>query len=85
MMCPMEQMLKDINIVDFTVIELTLFLDTHPCDRSAIEYFNHYNRIRTQLKKEFSKTYYPLTLDYAEGNQDWRWAEAPLPWEGGCR
>ncbi len=81
----MMQMLKDINVVDFTVVELTLFLDTHPCDRAAIEYFNHYNRIRTQLKKEFSRNYYPLTLDYAESNQTFRWAEAPLPWEGGCR
>lgn len=84
-MSDMMQMLKDINVVDFTVIELTLFLDTHPCDSNALEYFNHYNRIRTQLKKEFSRIYYPLTLDYAESNQVFRWAEAPLPWEGGCK
>lgn len=79
-----EQMLKDIGIVDFTVMELTLFLDTHPYDRSAMEYFNHYNRMNTQLKKEFSRNYYPLKLDFAESNQEWRWGDAPLPWEGAC-
>lgn len=79
-----EQMLKDINVVDFTVIELALFLDTHPYDRNALEYYNHYNRIRTQLKKEFSKTYYPLTMELAECSQEWKWAMAPLPWEGVC-
>ncbi len=80
-----DQMLKDIGIVDFTVIDLALYLDTHPCDCDAMEYFNHYNRIRTQLKKEFSRTYYPLLLDYAESNQEWRWGDAPLPWEGVCK
>lgn len=80
-----EQMLRDIGIVDFTVVDLALFLDTHPGDRNAMEYFNHYNRIRTQLKKEFAKAYYPLLLDHAESNQDWRWGDAPLPWEGVCK
>ncbi len=32
-----EQMLKDIGIVDLTGMELTLYLDTHPHDRSAME------------------------------------------------
>lgn len=79
-----EQMLKDIGIVDFAVVELALYLDTHPHDRKAMEYFNHYNRIKNQLVREFSRTYYPLTLDYADSNTVWRWGEAPLPWEGVC-
>lgn len=79
-----EQMLRDINVVDFTVIELALYLNTHPYDSNALEYFNHYNRIRTQLKKEFSRTYYPLKMDFAECSQEWKWGEAPLPWEGVC-
>ncbi len=79
-----EQMLKDIGIVDFTLTELTLYLDTHPHDRSAMEYFNHYNRIKNQLMKEFAQRFYPLTLDYADSNKEWRWGMAPLPWEGAC-
>ena len=79
-----EQMLRDIGIVGFTVVDLALYLDTHPYDRNAMEYFNHYNRIKTQLEKEFSRTYYPLNLNNADGNQEWRWGAAPLPWEGEC-
>lgn len=79
-----EQMLKDIGIVDFTVTELALFLDTHPKDSMAMEYFNHYNRMNVQLKREFSRNYYPLKLEYADSNQEWRWGDAPLPWEGVC-
>lgn len=79
-----EQMLKDISIVDFVMIELTLYLDTHPFDRNAMEYFNHYARIRQQMMKEFAQKYYPLTKDLAESNKEWKWGSAPLPWEGVC-
>ena len=77
-----EQLYHDIGIVSFVLTELSLYLDTHPTDRNAIEYFNHYNRIRHQMIKEFSMKYFPLTLDLAESNKEWRWGDAPLPWEG---
>lgn len=79
-----EQMLRDIGVLDFTLVELSLYLDTHPQDRNAMEYFNHYNRIKTQMEKEFSRNYYPLRLSLTDGNQEWRWGAAPLPWEGVC-
>ncbi len=78
-----DQMLKDIGILSFVLIDLMLYLDTHPQDRSAMEYYNHYDRIKTQLKREFGKKYYPLTMEQAESNTEWRWGDAPLPWEGG--
>lgn len=79
-----EQLLQDINIVSFVLIELGLYLDTHPFDRNAMEYFNHYARIKHQMTKEFSMKYYPLTMDMTESSKEWRWGTAPLPWEGGC-
>lgn len=79
-----EQMLNDIGMLDFVLVELTLYLDTHPSDRRAMEYFNHYNRMKNQMEKEFSQKFFPLTKDYADSNKDWRWGMAPLPWEGVC-
>jgi len=79
-----EQLYHDIGIVSFVLTELSHYMDTHPTDRNAIEYFNHYNRIRHQMIKEFSMKYFPLTLDLAESNKEWRWGDAPLPWEGVC-
>ena len=49
MMSQKEQMLHDIGIVDFVLVELTLYLDTHPRDMRAMEYFNHYNKIKKQM------------------------------------
>lgn len=79
-----EQLYRDIGIVDFVLVDLVQYLDTHPFDREAIEYFNHYVKIKNQLMKEFSMKYYPLTKELAESNKEWRWGMAPLPWEGGC-
>ena len=45
-----EDLLMDIGIVSFTLVDLALFLDTHPTDRTAMEYFNHYVRIKNQLE-----------------------------------
>ena len=46
-----EKLLHDIGILGFVVVELSLYLDTHPTDRNALEYFNHYNRMSNQAKK----------------------------------
>ena len=79
-----EQMLKDITTIDFVLVDLMLFLDTHPFDRSAMEYYNHYSRLKNQMVREFSQKFYPLTLDLADSNREWRWGMTPLPWEGVC-
>ena len=79
-----ERMLHDIGIADFVLTDLMLYLDTHPTDQNAMEYFNHYTRIKTQMEREFSREYYPLRKDLAESNKEWRWGNAPLPCEGGC-
>ena len=37
--------LHNVSIAGFVVTELTLYLDTHPHDREALNYFNYYNRM----------------------------------------
>ena len=79
-----EQLLRDIGMAGFVVTELVLYLDTHPDDRRAMEYFNHYNRIKMQMEREFSQKYLPLNTGLADCSKEWRWGMAPLPWEGEC-
>lgn len=79
-----SRMLKDISIISFVVVELTLYLDTHPHDKEAMEYFNHYARLEKQLKQDFADKYYPLNATLSNDTKEWSWALAPMPWEGGC-
>lgn len=79
-----ERMLFDIGTVGFLLVDLNLYLDTHPFDREALEYFNHYSKIQNGLLREFANQYYPLTLDTANDCKEWKWGLAPAPWEGVC-
>ena len=56
----MEQLLKDISILDFALVDFSEYLDTHPFDKQAIAYFNHYNKIRMDLTRHFSEKDSPL-------------------------
>ena len=56
-----NRMLNDIGIVDFTLVELMLFLDTHPDNQEAIDYFNYYAKVKTKMMQEYSTAFEPLT------------------------
>ena len=58
-----RQMLKEINEVSFVINDLTLFLDTHPLEPTALEAFSQAMEKRKQLLKEFAKEFEPLTQD----------------------
>ena len=47
------QIMEQLQAVDFVLVELTLYLDTHPDDLEAINQFNHYvkeNALRSCLR-----------------------------------
>ena len=84
MNCESQKLLKEISILDFAVVEIVLFLDTHPCNQEAMRFFSYYNRLKKDKIKEYTALYGPLTLDQAKqtGN-DFLWTVQPWPWEGG--
>ena len=81
-----KELLDWINVVSFAVDDVKLFLDTHPYDEEALQYFDEFKKQRVQAMKEYAKYYGPLTLDTAAESCDrWKWVLEPRPWqEGGC-
>ena len=82
-----EQMMCQINQVSFAINDILLFLDTHPYDSEAMEFYRRYARMRHDLLKEYAKYYGPLTIDTvnASATDRWNWINEPWPWqEGGC-
>lgn len=77
------QLLHWINMVSFAVVDITEYLDTHPCDEEALKYFDHYIGLRRSAMQAYADQYGPLTIDTASPGSDWSWAAQPLPWEGG--
>lgn len=79
--CQREEMMMKIRELDFAIIELGLYLDTHPDDRRALCLHNSYAKECKELKDKYQKIYGPLTIDYPCNK--WRWLEEPWPWERG--
>lgn len=66
----------------FAVHEAVLFLDTHPNDQNAVEYFRRKQQQLTQASDNYQKIIGPIrscTVDTSSGS--WRWVETPWPWE----
>ena len=81
-----EKLLHNIDLMGFVIIEMTEYLDTHPNDTEAIDYLNHYVRMKNQAMREYASKYTPLTISTADASNsnEWIWATSPMPWEGGC-
>ena len=82
-----DELLQWINAVSFAVNDVTLFLDTHPDDAEALEYFEEFRTQRTRALQEYSRNYGPLTIDTATATpcERWQWSTQSWPWqEGGC-
>ena len=47
-----RKLLREIGKIDFVVIELNLYLDTHPFDQAAIEKFKNFQKVAAQKKRE---------------------------------
>lgn len=75
-------LLLEIQQVDFVIIELNLYLNTHPNDQAAIAQYNECVQRSMQLKKNFEALYGPLTsFGYSFSPTPWQWGKAPWPWQ----
>lgn len=76
------QLLEEMQAIDFVLVELNLFLDTHPTDFEAIKQFNDTAQKSMQLKVEFEQKFGPLmNFGRSYSNYPWDWKDAPWPWQ----
>ncbi len=77
-------MLMRIQEIEFVAVELNLYLDTHPCDRDAINDYNCAVERLGKLKEEYEEEFGPL-MNFGYGGysdkNEWQWVEGPWPWE----
>lgn len=73
-----EARLLEIQQVTFFLIDLQLFLDTHPDHTEAKQLKGQYQQARKELLVKFALDFYPLTTD-CQGEQ----TEEVIPWGGG--
>lgn len=75
-------LMEQLQQVDFVLVELTLYLDTHPEDLEAIKQFNHYSKERKKIKKAVESVYGPLQqFGNSYSGYPWSWNDSPWPWQ----
>ena len=78
-----SNLLRQIMAFEFSLIDLTQYLDTHRDDSDMIALFNEYKGVLDQLKEKYEENFGPLTAKPM--NKDyWTWTDGPWPWEGEC-
>lgn len=74
-------LLKRIQMYDFMLYELMLFLDTHPACPDALELFRKYKALRDKAYAEYAEEFGPIIPEQAASGNRWSWTDAPWPWE----
>ncbi|CAM5219175.1 Spore coat protein JB OS=Ureibacillus acetophenoni OX=614649 GN=SAMN05877842_108139 PE=4 SV=1 [Ureibacillus acetophenoni] len=76
------KLLEEIQAIDFVIVELSLYLNTHPHDMEAIKQFNEASHHSMLLKIEFEKQFGPLmNFGKSYSNYPWDVDDSPWPWQ----
>jgi spore coat protein JB len=76
------QLLEQLQAVDFVLVELNLYLDTHNGDQEAIKQYNHYVGEAKKLRHAIESKYGPLMhFGQSYAGTPWNWDDSPWPWQ----
>jgi len=75
-----KAMLKEIMALDFTLIDLNLFLNTHPYDAQAINMYTCVLRDSQLKTQQYEAMFGPITAKSSNPNY-WQWVKSPWPWQ----
>lgn len=80
--CDREKLIQFIREVGFAVVDISLYLDTHPCDRAALQYYKKYRDLQKRATEEYAAMYGPLLIADVNSDCYWDWIDEPWPWKG---
>ena len=84
MSCEQQRsMLIKVQEMQFVALELNLYLDTHPCDKDALNDFNCAVEKLKKYKQAYEQVYGPLLNSGMSGlaKETWQWVDCPWPWQ----
>ena len=76
-----EKLMQQIMEYKFAITDISLFLDTHPCDEKSISLHNEYVSEFQKLKEKYENEYGPLSIETEISS--WQWVDDKWPWENG--
>ena len=74
-------LMKNIYELGFILTETNLYLDTHPNDMEAIEYYAQIRDKYCNYMTKYADYYGPLDKLHISNDNYWMWVSTPMPWE----
>lgn len=78
-----SQLMTLIYQAGFALDDILLYLDTHPCDSDALNYYQYVKNIYNQAVNVYTAQCGPLRKDQVKSGNYWDWITETWPWEGG--
>lgn len=76
-----QQALLDVQRQEFAMSDAGLYLDSHPEDETALQYFRTQCKQLQQAEELYHKHFGPLMMCDAGKASRWSWSDEPWPWE----
>ena len=77
-----EALMRQIDQASFAMDDVLLYLDTHPTDQEALNYYHHAAGLRREAMEAWQTQYGPLLVDSVKNMDRWTWMTEKWPWEG---
>lgn len=79
-----DQLLKNVYETGFALDDVLLYLDTHPMDQEAMNYYQQVRNLNRDAVQSYEAVHGPLMFSQVNAD-NWSWVKGPWPWEGGMR
>ena len=76
-----KKLMRQLQELEFAIIETALYLDGHPTNKKALKYYNTMKEKRNQVRAQYEEAYGPLTIFANNSENTWHWVETTWPWE----
>lgn len=76
-----QELFDKVQQVGFALYDTALFLDSHPANSMALDFFRENQKIYMQYRDEYEKNYGPLAFYGVDASKGWTWTQGPWPWE----
>ena len=72
--------LAELQALEFVVLELNIYLDTHKDDTEAFNLLNQFSAMEKADKAAYESKYGPITMQSSATGDSYQWLSDPWPW-----
>lgn len=72
--------LAELQALEFVVLELGLYLDTHKDDTEAFHLFKQFSAMEKAARAAYESKYGPITREASAAGDSYQWLSEPWPW-----